>query len=118
MKVLCSDVADLICNVGKLANMPSRLKAFSNNVGAFREFSDLEAEAPYIVEDCRVPSQWPPSGNVEFKNLSVKYGADQAYALKSLNVVIRPGEKIGIVGRTGAGKSTLAKTIFRLLNEN
>ncbi|KAJ2012931.1 Multidrug resistance-associated protein 1, partial [Coemansia sp. S85] len=57
-------------------------------------------------------------GNVEFKNLSVKYGADQDYALNNLNVVICPGEKIGIVGRTGAGKSTLAKTIFRLLDED
>ncbi|KAJ2695242.1 Multidrug resistance-associated protein 1 [Coemansia sp. IMI 209128] len=76
------------------------------------------AEGPYIVEDCRVPSEWPPSGNVEFKDLSVKYGADLDYVLKNLNVVICPGEKIGIVGRTGAGKSTLAKTIFRLLNED
>ncbi|KAJ2812989.1 ATP-binding cassette glutathione S-conjugate transporter ycf1 [Coemansia furcata] len=79
---------------------------------------DIEPEAPYIVDDCRVPSEWPHSGNVEFKNLSVKYGADQDYALKSLNVSIRSGEKIGIVGRTGAGKSTLAKAIFRLLNKN
>ncbi|KAJ2623869.1 Transporter of the ATP-binding cassette (ABC), partial [Coemansia sp. RSA 1694] len=68
--------------------------------------------------DCRVPSEWPHSGNVEFKNLSVKYRADLDYALKNLNFTIRPGEKIGIVGRTGAGKSTLAKAIFRLLNKN
>ncbi|KAJ2582180.1 hypothetical protein GGH95_001678, partial [Coemansia sp. RSA 1836] len=53
-----------------------------------------------------------------FKNLSVKYGKDLDYALKNLNVTIHPGEKIGIVGRTGAGKSTLAKAIFRLLNKN
>ncbi|KAJ2901654.1 ATP-binding cassette glutathione S-conjugate transporter ycf1, partial [Coemansia aciculifera] len=78
----------------------------------------MKAEAPYIIDDCRVPSEWPHSGNVEFKNLSVKYGADLDYALKNLNVAIRPGEKIGIVGRTGAGKSTLAKAIFRLLHEN
>ncbi|KAJ2332119.1 Transporter of the ATP-binding cassette (ABC), partial [Coemansia sp. RSA 2681] len=75
-------------------------------------------EAPYIVDDCRVPSKWPHSGNVQFKNLSVKYGSGKDYALKNLNVTICPGEKIGIVGRTGAGKSTLAKVIFRLLNKN
>ncbi|KAJ2728220.1 Multidrug resistance-associated protein 1, partial [Coemansia sp. BCRC 34962] len=118
MKVLRSDVADLIYNIGRLVDMPSRLKTFSKDVGAFRQFSDLEAEGPYIVEDYRVPSEWPHSGNVEFKNLSIKYGTGQDHALKNLNVAIRPGEKIGIVGRTGAGKSTLAKTIFRLLNEN
>ncbi|KAJ2370429.1 Transporter of the ATP-binding cassette (ABC), partial [Coemansia sp. RSA 2611] len=109
---------NMVANIGVLVDVPSRLKTFSEDVGTFRQYSDLEAEAPYIVEDCRVPSEWPPSGNVEFKNLSVKYGADQDYALNNLNVVIRPGEKIGIVGRTGAGKSTLAKTIFRLLDED
>ncbi|KAJ2448376.1 hypothetical protein GGF42_005131, partial [Coemansia sp. RSA 2424] len=98
--------------------MPDRLNWFSNDIDTFRQFADIEPEAPYIVDDCRVPSEWPHSGNVEFKNLSVKYGADLDYALKNLNVIIRPGEKIGIVGRTGAGKSTLAKAIFRLLNKN
>ncbi|KAJ2825959.1 Transporter of the ATP-binding cassette (ABC) [Coemansia sp. 'formosensis'] len=98
--------------------MPSRLQNFSNEIETFRQFSDLEPEAPYIVDDCRAPSDWPLNGNVELKNLSVKYGADQDYALKNLNVTIRPGEKIGIVGRTGAGKSTLAKAIFRLLNKD
>ncbi|KAJ2863565.1 Multidrug resistance-associated protein 1 [Coemansia aciculifera] len=117
LNVLRGDVADLIYNIGMLVEMPNRLRKFSNDIGTFRQFSDLEPEAPYLIEDCRVPSEWPHSGNVEFKNLSVKYGADQDYALKNLNITIRPGEKIGIVGRTGAGKSTLAKAIFRLLNE-
>ncbi|KAJ1659081.1 hypothetical protein GGF38_004140, partial [Coemansia sp. RSA 25] len=91
---------------------------YSNGIDKFRQYSDIEPEAPYIVDDCRVPSEWPHSGNIEFRNLSVKYGVKLDYALKDLNVTIRPGEKIGIVGRTGAGKSTLAKAIFRLLNKN
>ncbi|KAJ2019901.1 hypothetical protein GGI14_001259 [Coemansia sp. S680] len=92
--------------------------AYSNKISTFRQFSDIKPEAPYIVEDCRVPSEWPHNGNVKFKNLSVKYGANQDYALKNLNITICPGEKIGIVGRTGAGKSTLAKSIFRLIHKN
>ncbi|KAJ2096779.1 Transporter of the ATP-binding cassette (ABC) [Coemansia sp. S100] len=118
LKVLRDDMSGLIANISVLVGVPSRLKEFSDDISTFRQFSDIKAEAPYIVEDNRVPSEWPRSGCVEFKNLSVKYGADQNYALKNLNVTIRPGEKIGIVGRTGAGKSTLAKAIFRLLNEN
>ncbi|KAJ2859539.1 hypothetical protein GGH94_006053 [Coemansia aciculifera] len=98
--------------------MPNQLKQFSDDISRFRQFSDINPEAPYIIDDCRVPSEWPHNGNVEFKDLSIKYGADLDYALKNLNFTVRPGEKIGIVGRTGAGKSTLAKSIFRLVNEN
>ncbi|KAJ2745243.1 ATP-binding cassette glutathione S-conjugate transporter ycf1 [Coemansia sp. BCRC 34301] len=118
MNLLQGDLTDLIYNISSLVEIPNILRKYSDKIGTFRQFSDLEPEAPYIVDDCRVPSEWPHSGNIEFKNLSVKYGADQEYALKNLNVSIRPGEKIGIVGRTGAGKSTLAKVIFRLLNKN
>ncbi|KAJ2050920.1 hypothetical protein GGH13_008705 [Coemansia sp. S155-1] len=116
--MLQSDVEELIYIVRRLMIIPNRFKKFSNDISKFRQFSDIEPEAPYIVEDCRVPSEWPHNGSVEFKNLSVKYGANQDYALNNLNITIRPGEKIGIVGRTGAGKSTLAKSIFRLIHKN
>ncbi|KAJ2252187.1 Canalicular multispecific organic anion transporter 1 [Coemansia sp. RSA 455] len=116
--MLQSNVEELIYIVKRLMIIPNRFKKFSNDISKFRQLSDIEPEAPYIVEDCRVPSEWPPNGSVEFKNLSVKYGANQDYALKNLNITIRPGEKIGIVGRTGAGKSTLAKSIFRLIHKN
>ncbi|KAJ1923824.1 hypothetical protein LPJ71_000723 [Coemansia sp. S17] len=118
LKMLQSDVEELIYIVRRLMIIPNRFTKFSNDISKFRQFSDIEPEAPYIVEDCRVPSEWPHNGSVEFKNLSVKYGANQDYALKNLNITIRPGEKIGIVGRTGAGKSTLAKSIFRLIHKN
>ncbi|KAJ2468949.1 Multidrug resistance-associated protein 1 [Coemansia sp. RSA 2337] len=118
LRLFQDDVDCMIHNVGRLVKIPSRLQRFSEDVGMFRQYADLEPEGPYIVEDCRVPGEWPSSGNVEFKNLSVKYGASLDYALKNLNFTARPGEKIGIVGRTGAGKSTLAKAIFRLLNKN
>ncbi|KAJ2508275.1 Multidrug resistance-associated protein 1 [Coemansia sp. RSA 2052] len=118
LNMLQGDVNRIVKNIGVLIKVPSRLQEFSDYVSTFRQYSDIEPEAPYIVDDCRVPSEWPHNGNIEFKNLSVKYGSSKDYALKNLNVTIRPGEKIGIVGRTGAGKSTLAKSIFRLLNKN
>ncbi|KAJ2870063.1 Canalicular multispecific organic anion transporter 1 [Coemansia aciculifera] len=112
------DEGELVYSINRLMRMPNQLKQFSDDISRFRQFSDINPEAPYIVDDCRVPSEWPQNGNVEFKDLSIKYGADLDYALKNLNFTVRPGEKIGIVGRTGAGKSTLAKSIFRLVNEN
>ncbi|KAJ2702974.1 Multidrug resistance-associated protein 1 [Coemansia sp. IMI 209128] len=48
----------------------------------------------------------------------MKYGAHLDYALRNINLTINPGERIGIVGRTGAGKSSLAKVLFRLIHGN
>ncbi|KAG5881447.1 hypothetical protein JTB14_037665 [Gonioctena quinquepunctata] len=57
---------------------------------------------------------WPQSGAVRFKNVFLMYAADAPPVLKNLNVEIEAGEKVGIVGRTGAGKSTLISALFRL----
>ncbi|KAJ2644545.1 hypothetical protein GGF44_000566, partial [Coemansia sp. RSA 1694] len=63
-------------------------------------------------------AEWPPNGKLELRDFSMKYAAHLEYALKDINLTINPGEKIGIVGRTGAGKSSLAKVLFRLVHEN
>ncbi|KAJ2833578.1 Transporter of the ATP-binding cassette (ABC) [Coemansia furcata] len=84
----------------------------------FRNLAERDPEAPYVIDDCRPSAQWPSSGKIEFRDFYMKYGADLGYALKNVNVTINPGEKIGIVGRTGAGKSSLAKVLFRLIHEN
>ncbi|KAJ2583223.1 Transporter of the ATP-binding cassette (ABC) [Coemansia sp. RSA 1836] len=84
----------------------------------FRNLAEREAEAPYIVDSCRPSAEWPPNGKLELRDFSMKYAAHLEYALKDINLTINPGEKIGIVGRTGAGKSSLAKVLFRLVHEN
>ena len=60
-------------------------------------------------------SNFPQNGKIEFINYSVKYRPDTKLVLKNLNFVIKPGEKIGIVGRTGSGKSTLCLCLFRII---
>ncbi|KAJ2105329.1 hypothetical protein GGI16_002398, partial [Coemansia sp. S142-1] len=84
----------------------------------FRNLAKRDPEAPYVVDSCRPSAQWPSNGKIEFQDFSMKYSADLGYALKNVNLTINPGEKIGIVGRTGAGKSSLAKVLFRLIHEN
>jgi ABC-type multidrug transport system fused ATPase/permease subunit len=60
--------------------------------------------------------QWPKGGQIEFQNVSVYYPTrPDVPALSNLNLKIAPGEKIGIVGRTGSGKSTFATSLFRML---
>jgi ABC-type bacteriocin/lantibiotic exporter with double-glycine peptidase domain len=53
-----------------------------------------------------------PSGKVEFKNVTARYGEDSEPVLKNLSFTVQPGEKVGIVGRTGAGKSSLIKLFW------
>ncbi|KAJ2254263.1 Transporter of the ATP-binding cassette (ABC), partial [Coemansia sp. RSA 455] len=87
-------------------------------INEFRNLAERDPEAPYVVDTCRPSAQWPPNGKIEFRDFSMKYGEDLGFALKNVNLTINPGEKIGIVGRTGAGKSSLAKVLFRLIHEN
>ncbi|KAJ1889325.1 hypothetical protein LPJ81_006158, partial [Coemansia sp. IMI 209127] len=60
--------------------------------------------------------QWPSAGKIEFCNFSMKYREDLELVLKDVNLTINPGEKIGIVGRTGAGKTSLTRALFRLID--
>ena len=74
-----------------------------------------EAEIKLENDDFLIKNNFPPQGKIEFVNYSVKYRPDTKIVLKNLNFVIKPGEKVGIVGRTGSGKSTLCLCLFRII---
>ncbi|CAK6438290.1 unnamed protein product [Pipistrellus nathusii] len=80
-----------------------------------KEYSKTETEAPWVVEGSRPPAGWPTKGEVEFRNYSVRYRPGLDLVLKDLSLRVRGGEKVGIVGRTGAGKSSMTLSLFRLL---
>ncbi|XP_070559572.1 ATP-binding cassette sub-family C member 8-like [Ptychodera flava] len=62
-----------------------------------------------------VPTSWPDSGNIVMENLSVKYAIDLEPVLHNVNVHIKSGQKVGICGRTGSGKSSLMLALFRII---
>ncbi|OJA16611.1 hypothetical protein AZE42_10764, partial [Rhizopogon vesiculosus] len=76
---------------------------------------ELEQEAPHEIEDIPVPSNWPSEGKVVMKDVVMRYRPELPPVLKSLSMSISPGEKIGVVGRTGAGKSSLVTAIYRIV---
>nr|AFI71925.1 FI19719p1 [Drosophila melanogaster] len=81
------------------------------------EYRHLEAEGEFeSPDDKKPPMNWPQEGLISAEQLSLRYNPDPKAdrVLKSLNFIIMPREKIGIVGRTGAGKSSLINALFRL----
>ncbi|PNS15552.1 ATP-dependent bile acid permease [Sphaceloma murrayae] len=86
-----------------------------NAIERIKEYFDVEQEAPPIVEENRPPSNWPSKGSVELIGYSTRYRPDFDFVLKDITFKILAGEKVGVVGRTGAGKSSLALALFRAL---
>ncbi|XP_053413290.1 multidrug resistance-associated protein 1 isoform X3 [Nycticebus coucang] len=83
-------------------------------VERLKEYSETEKEAPWQIQETAPPSTWPQEGRVEFRNYSLRYREDLDLVLKHINITINGGEKVGIVGRTGAGKSSLTLGLFRI----
>ncbi|XP_039061868.1 ABC transporter C family member 4-like isoform X1 [Hibiscus syriacus] len=85
------------------------------SVERIKQFSRLEPEAAWHIENSLPPPNWPAKGNVELKDLQVRYRPSTPLVLKGITLSINGGEKIGVVGRTGSGKSTLIQVFFRLV---
>lgn len=82
------------------------------SVERIQEYADLVPEKNEQAKD--VAKSWPEQGKVEFEEVSLRYSPGADAVLRSLCIAIQPREKVGIVGRTGAGKSSLIQALFRL----
>jgi len=79
------------------------------------EYISLPQEAAHkLPEDDTLPSSWPVNGAIEFRNVVLRYREELEPALRGLTFSINAGEKLGIVGRTGSGKSSILVTLLRL----
>ncbi|XP_055020449.1 ATP-binding cassette sub-family C member 4-like [Boleophthalmus pectinirostris] len=77
------------------------------------EYTELESEAPWET-DKKPPPDWPKHGTVTFNRVNFCYSEDGPLVLNDLSFSLQPSEKVGVVGRTGAGKSSLVSALFRL----
>uniref|UniRef100_A0A4W6CQK3 ATP-binding cassette, sub-family C (CFTR/MRP), member 2 n=1 Tax=Lates calcarifer TaxID=8187 RepID=A0A4W6CQK3_LATCA len=97
-----------------LVRMTSELETNIVAVERVSEYSEIENEAQW-VNNTRPPEKWPEEGRLQFKNYKVRYRPGLDLVLHGITCDIGSTEKIGIVGRTGAGKSSLTNCLFRII---
>ena len=102
--------SELIWGVQILTEFESQLVSFQRCL----KILEIPQEAPQIIPRIHTES-FPKSGNISFENFSLKYRPTTETVLKDLSFEIKNGEKIGVVGRTGAGKSTLCLALCRIV---
>ncbi|TFK23810.1 ATP-dependent bile acid permease [Coprinopsis marcescibilis] len=85
-----------------------------NSVERVLHYADISPEGDLHTPN-DPPASWPQEGTIEFKKVDLAYREGLPRVLKEVDFKIRPGEKVGIVGRTGAGKSSLLQALFRMV---
>lgn len=97
-----------------LVRMTSELETNIVAVERVSEYAEIENEAAWVT-DRRPPENWPEEGKLHFENFKVRYRPGLDLVLHGITCSIDGMEKIGIVGRTGAGKSSLTNCLFRII---
>lgn len=85
------------------------------SIERIHQYCHIPSEAPPVIEDTRPPSSWPEEGTIEIMDLKVRYKENLPVVLRGVTCTFPGGKKVGIVGRTGSGKSTLIQALFRLI---
>ncbi|XP_062120269.1 ABC transporter C family member 10-like [Humulus lupulus] len=85
------------------------------SVERLNQYMFIPSEAPEVIDENRPPTNWPDVGKVEIHELQIRYRANTPLVLRGISCTFEGGHKIGIVGRTGSGKTTLIGALFRLV---
>ncbi|CAG2110844.1 unnamed protein product, partial [Medioppia subpectinata] len=98
------------------ARQSAEMESQMTSVERIIEYSRLPQEAALTAQDShKPPPNWPQKGEIELKDMSLCYEGSDKPVLKNLNCVIKSKEKVGICGRTGAGKSSIISALFRMV---
>jgi ABC-type multidrug transport system fused ATPase/permease subunit len=100
---------------GQLVRFSTMAEATMASVERVVEYADEESEAPLVIPTKRPPANWPTAGEVVYENLTMSYRPDLPPVLRNLSFTLKAGEKVGLVGRTGAGKSSIFQSLYRIV---
>lgn len=106
------NITNLLTAVLRLASLAENSLNSVERVGTYIE---LPSEAPPVVESNRPPPGWPSSGVIKFQDVVLRYRPELPPVLHGISFTITASEKVGIVGRTGAGKSSMLNALFRIV---
>ncbi|KAG8365655.1 hypothetical protein BUALT_Bualt18G0128600 [Buddleja alternifolia] len=107
------NITSLLTGVLRLASLAENSFNAVERVGTYIE---LLSEGPAIVEDNRPPPGWPSEGSIRFDGVVLRYRPELPPVLHGISFAIPPSDKVGIVGRTGAGKSSMLNALFRIVD--
>lgn len=93
----------------------AEVETMMTSVERIVEYGELPSEGTLINPEYRPPAGWPATGEICFDDFKMRYRPGLDLVLKGVDVTIKPGEKVGVCGRTGAGKSSLFQAILRLV---
>ncbi|CAM1309247.1 ABCC4 (predicted) [Pycnogonum litorale] len=110
-----SQIANISSSSQLAIRLFSQLQSQFTSVERIMEYGNLTTEASKLSSPEKKPNcSWPEKGTIEFRNVSLRYKQTDPFILKSISFNIKSQEKIGIVGRTGSGKTSLVNALFRL----
>ena len=109
----CQEIAELVqWTVRLVADVENSM----TNVSRILQYTKLVPEAPaYLPSDKLLPQDWPDKGEISFNHMSIQYLGQEKPALHDICCKFKSGEKIALVGRTGAGKSSFLSALFRIV---
>lgn len=98
-----------------LVRMSGDLESNIVAVERLKEYALTPTEAPWELPEKKPKAGWPEEGKVEFVNYATRYRQGLDLVLRGISCAVKSGERVGIVGRTGAGKSSLTLSLFRII---
>ena len=114
--LLLTYVLQLSMTVKELLYESTQMENFMNSVERVVTYTtDLPQEKAYRIPEMKPADNWPQNAQITFENVSLAYRPGLPLVLKNVSIDVKGGEKIGICGRTGAGKSTIMSALYRLV---
>ncbi|KAF9373724.1 hypothetical protein CPC16_001710 [Podila verticillata] len=113
--IVLSQIGGLTGTMNRFLNTICLLETSIVSVERIKEYSELKSEARDVIPDSKTDDAWPQQGKIQFSNYSTRYRDGLDLVLKDLDFTVSAGERVGIVGRTGAGKSSITLALFRIV---